>query len=361
MRTNLLPEEIVRSRLVRAKKPWAVAGVAAILLGLTFNYFTHFSAWSETQSSEMEQAETQANSVNSTASSLMSENNEIKDAFNRIKESGENLISNVEGRLLWLEVVKAISAALPKDDRPAEEREETSEDISKRNELHITALDAAQFEDLESEWYSVIEDKYLRSRGLNSGFDEEGEESEDPAEESAEESVNLAVPGWVFQLTGYHYHNGFDRSNEMAQFVNNTLIKNLEEGFVELPDGENDELVQVLFSDVGISHPWLVANRKLADEIIHPDQGVLDGSSSRRFGGGGGYEGREGTGGDDPDNEEPELIRLKRYDFVVQFCWRPTPKTERRLLAELRRQAEAERAENAEGDELADADLGIEE
>ena len=38
-------EEIVTQRMIRAKKPWAVAGVAAVLAGLTFNYFTHVSAW----------------------------------------------------------------------------------------------------------------------------------------------------------------------------------------------------------------------------------------------------------------------------------------------------------------------------
>ena len=357
LHTNLLPEEIVRTRLIRAKKPWAVAGVAAILLGLTFNYFTHVSAWSETQSDEMEQAESRANSVNTTATSFKLENNSIKEKFDRIKESGENLVSNVEGRLLWLEVIKSIHAALPKDERPAEERKETGEDICRRNELHFTAMDARYFEDLEGEWYSNIEEKYLISRGLNSGAGEEEEE----AGESAEEPVSLSAPGWVFQLTGYHYHNQLDQDNEMGQFVNNTLIKNLEEGYVELPDGENDELVQVPFSDVGISHPWLVDNLKLTDQYFDPEEGVVDESSSRRSSGSRGYESREGRGEGDQDPQEPELIELKRYDFVVQFCWRPTPKTERRRLAEERRQAEAERVENAEGDELADAEMRIEE
>ena len=357
LHTNLLPEEIVRTRLIRAKKPWAVAGVAAILLGLTFNYFTHVSAWSETQSGDMKQAESRANSVNTMATSLKSENILIKEAFDRIKESGENLVSNVEGRLLWLEVVKAINAAMPKDERSAEERKETGDDISRRNELHITAMDAAYFEDLEVNWYSNIEEKYLSSRGLKSGTEGVGEE----AEESADKPVDLSVPGWVFQLTGYHYHNQFDQTNEMAQFVNNTLIKNLEEGDVELPDGENDELVQVPLSDVGISHPWLVVGSRLKDEIFLPGEGVVDASSANRYTASRRFGSRDGLGEDGQDRQEPKLIQLKRYDFVVQFCWRLTPKTERRRLAEERRRAEAERVENAEGDELADAKTRIEE
>ena len=44
LRTNLLPEEIVTTRLVKAKKPWAVAAVAALLVGLTINYFGHYAS-----------------------------------------------------------------------------------------------------------------------------------------------------------------------------------------------------------------------------------------------------------------------------------------------------------------------------
>ena len=44
--TNLLPDEIVTSRLIRAKKPWMVAAVAAMLLGCAINFVGHWSAFS---------------------------------------------------------------------------------------------------------------------------------------------------------------------------------------------------------------------------------------------------------------------------------------------------------------------------
>ena len=37
--------------------------------------------------------------------------------------------------------MKAIDTALPKDERPVEERKETAKDISSRNELHIVAIE----------------------------------------------------------------------------------------------------------------------------------------------------------------------------------------------------------------------------
>src|SRR5882757_3680349 len=45
LRTNLLPPEIITKRLVRAKKPWAVAAAALLLSGMAVNYFAYYSAW----------------------------------------------------------------------------------------------------------------------------------------------------------------------------------------------------------------------------------------------------------------------------------------------------------------------------
>ena len=345
LRTNLLPEEIVRKRLIRAKKPWAVAGAAAILLGLTFNYSSHVAAWNATQDEAMKQAETQAENVSRTSANSQSESSSIRDFFQTVKQTGDNLVSNVEGRLEWLELIKAVSAAMPRDVRPADERKETTEDISNRNELHFEALDGRYYADLESEWSTDVEDAYLTARGLQTVEQDDAESfAEEPAVQTddGEEGVSLSGPGWVIQLTGYHYHN-LDRTNDMARFVNNTLIKSLEEGSVELPDGENGELIPVLLRDVGISHPWVVAESQLVDVTIDPEVGMLDNSSSRRYGGGEGY-GEFGGRGEEEEEEKRELIKLKRYDFVVQFCWIPTTKSTRKVLVEERLLREAERA-----------------
>ena len=43
--TNLLPDEIITKRLVKAKKPWAVAAAALLLTGMAVDYASHYSAW----------------------------------------------------------------------------------------------------------------------------------------------------------------------------------------------------------------------------------------------------------------------------------------------------------------------------
>src|SRR5690606_7772865 len=40
LNTNLLPREILKDRMIREKKPWAVAAVAALVLGCTVGFFS---------------------------------------------------------------------------------------------------------------------------------------------------------------------------------------------------------------------------------------------------------------------------------------------------------------------------------
>src|SRR5262249_56937632 len=45
--TNLLPREILTQRLIRAKKPWAIAGVSAMVLACALNYAFWYNRWWE--------------------------------------------------------------------------------------------------------------------------------------------------------------------------------------------------------------------------------------------------------------------------------------------------------------------------
>ncbi len=345
LRTNLLPEEIVRSRLVRAKKPWAVAGIAALMLGMTFNYFSHVSAWSETSTPEMTKAEKSADSAKRKSDGLKSTSSDIHSEFEMLKATGESLVSNVEGRMRWLELIKAVGSAVPIDPRPMEERKESAEDISTRNELHLVSMVAREYDDIGSEYFSSVRGNYEKafSKSEKEGAEDAIGEEEFLDEESGD-GDGPTGEGWVIQLTGYHYHNR-DPNNEAGRFVNNTLIQNLLEGSVELPDGENDTLVQVSLADLGISHPWLVEGSNIEEEILDPD---ADRSNAGRPPS---LEGRPGPSAR-AKPKEPIGLKLKRYDFVVQFCWRPILKSHRVENAALKRQEEAaQQAETASSED----------
>src|SRR3954451_8830324 len=112
LRTNLLPDEIVTTRLVRAKKPWAVAAAAILLGAFTINYFMHYAALLTANKDDPLMA-TQikgAQAIAKTAADFTSENTNLVSAFDKVVTTAKNLQSNVDGRLLWLELFKAIDA-----------------------------------------------------------------------------------------------------------------------------------------------------------------------------------------------------------------------------------------------------------
>ncbi len=159
--TNLLPEEIITQRLVAQKKPWAVAAVAAILVGCTVNYVAGYSQWksADLEQPEFQQAISQSKSVQTRSSGFQSKWQSIKTEVESVAAIDKNLVSNVEGRLLWLELLKGLDAALPHDTRPPSERKNTDEDFARREELHITRMDCQKFPDL-SIWYTSIAERY---------------------------------------------------------------------------------------------------------------------------------------------------------------------------------------------------------
>jgi hypothetical protein len=128
-------------------------------------------------------------------------------------------------------------------------------------------------------------------------------------------------------------------SEEGVRFVRNTLIKQLEEGSVMLPDGENGELVEVPLSKLGISHPVVITRNPIRsisyDSTADSPEAATANMNMRMqaemqpevarapvIGPGGRKE-------ELPPLPDPPW-KLRRYDFIVQFAWKPTPKTERK-------------------------------
>jgi type IV pilus assembly protein PilM len=378
LRTNLLPEEIVTTRLVKAKKPWAVAAAALLLAGLTINFFGHYSAMltSDTSDPQMSQELSAAKRASEEAKKFASENAELKTKFETIRAIGNGLQSNVDGRLLWLEVLKAVDAALPKDTRPPEQRKETDEDLAKRPELHFQSMDCEYFADL-TPWKNSIAPYLVKSpapAAAAPGADAAGAAATPagpgaapaapvaaapPADAAAPgappaEGAAPATGGWVFELRGYHLHNNLtdkniDVGDEGEKFVRETFIKNLETGKVSLPDGPGGQPVEVPIADLGIHSPVVVTNQKvypvtyMAEPVDSSNGSVPTGPEGVAMSAGAGTDG-------------PKTFKLRQYDFIVQFCWQPQPRGHRlEKMAEKKAPAtgEAPAGTAAAGDEAA--------
>ncbi|MCU0959561.1 MAG: type IV pilus assembly protein PilM [Pirellulaceae bacterium] len=244
LRTNLVPREIVTDRLVRAKKPWAVASVAALLLACTFNVFFHYGNLRQVAEDRAvanitwKDATARIESASSTSSRYEQEDKQLVDQLGRITAIGEELVGNADRRVLWMEMLKAVNSALPQTPgvQPGEIPDVQKVPFDQRQEIHVERVDT-QFVDSLSDWFTEpIKASYfqhLRSLGMLGT----GDGSESGTASSGDPVADIKGPegaGWIIQMQCYHYFNK-DRSREGIAHVLNTLIYNLMSGVVILP------------------------------------------------------------------------------------------------------------------------------
>lgn len=366
LKTNLLPSEILRERLIQSKKPWAVAAVALLLLGLTVSFVSYARALETVDNEGFSTGESRIDQVAQKAEKLEKEAAAAAAELASIKQIGQNLTSNVEGRIRWLELLRALNSCLPSD--PEGER---PEDISQRNEIYLNSIEFQWVPDLRA-WFSAVKKPgwYLP-----------------PGAESATDSAAVGVegpsgPGYVVQVGGYHFHNwdAPDKGTWGAQYLRDTFMAALHDNQVFLPRGEvaegEEPMELVSLKDLGIGFPALIdPPRPVVMELKNPNLEGGGRSAARTFDDGGGVD--EGS---DMDMEEPggggagdggagvargaprrvvaernqeanPVVRLGRFDFVVQFAWKPTPRSVRQAKKAAEEAAQAAAAGEAAGNE----------
>ncbi|MGA2797763.1 MAG: pilus assembly protein PilM [Thermoguttaceae bacterium] len=336
LHTNLLPKEIVKDRLIKGKKPWAVAAAALLLLGCGISYGAYAMAMNSVEASSWKFATEQANSVIGQSNGLKSEAGAAEGGFKSTDQIGQHLVGNVEGRIRWLELIRAIDQCLPPHknqnakatinsktpaDAAANPADGTRVKISNGEELHVKNLECQYCDDV-SAWFSLAKqwdkapDASAQPVGATADtFTAAPAAAATPAGEQSGEQANLGGPkgpGWIVKLEGCHYHND-SGDNSGAQYVRNTLVDNLLNTKVELPN-DKGVLESVSMQELGITYPILVNPKKLEDEEIDTPIAGAEGG------------GRRADGSD--------RIKLQRFDFNVQFCWQPKSPSERRALKE---------------------------
>ncbi len=346
--TNLLPPELLTERMIRDKKPWAVAMVAALLLGLTINFLGHWRAWNSVHPDKFKQAMAAAESAAGEADQKKTAYDTAKGEFTSINEIGAGLVGNVEGRWLWPEMLMALSQCLPAD--PPDARPEK---IGDRNELHITEMDCEWFPDLATWYSSGVGERIAATKGAMKmpspvsaapAAPAEGGEPAPadgaPADSNAPPDDSNAVPadgatpdgssapaeatpdpgptgaGWVIELRGFHFHNE-DPLNRTSRYLYNTLIENLQNKVVTVIDPKGAK-IEIPIKELGISAPVI-----LTENVQYTPVQV-------------------------PDNDGNLTIDAKRWDFVVQFAWVPTTSNER----------EEKKKQKVEGDQPAELAAG---
>lgn len=358
LKTNLLPQEFVTERLIRAKKPWALAALGALLLGFSIHYAFTYSQWwkvnddNATDGISWKTAKSDVANVNTLISNFRSQDEEQNKDLKEVHEI-ENAVTGVtDGRRLWSEALSALYQAMPPYDENGQpiDKEVASVDpmvvpYVDRPDIYVEYVETEFFPQL-SQWYTATvkaaaeQDAEAVEYLVNpKGAEEEAEDAaESPAAGptsplapggpsnfsgnsgstgisgisgvagAAATPGGMNGPGWVIEIKGHHYFNGPEnRLNGTGDitYVRESVIRAfLDKKFkvrLPMPPGSERPYEEWTLKELGFSHPVVISqtavdyNNRIPN-VNHPNYSPTAGRGGGGAGGSGSGLGGSGSG-----------------------------------------------------------------
>ena len=344
LHTSLVPREILTERMIRAKKPWTVAALAALLLGMTGHYAFTERSWATTREEMWKDSIASVTAMENYKSDHESQDSELDAKLSYLNVMGKEVSGNAERRLKWLEIIKAVNGAVPRKSFAGGKiptREEVP--LDEREDIHITRFDTKYYEDLKDWWTDELAQRYEEeyrnwAQLTNKTLTEEEETAltNNPGPEGS---------GWVFELSCYHDYNkdslemrGRIGSDHVRRVMTSSFLPdNPLTKTVELPRGDGGKEIFTL-PEMGISFPLLLDdNEAKAVKIANPEH-----DPSAAFDEG--EDGNPSGEGKDEEAKEPPFFQVDRLEFVFQMVWQEQPLAERVAKKDAERAAAAEAA-----------------
>lgn len=397
LKTNLLPIEFVNERIIRAKKPWVLASVSLLMLGMLFSYFfvnqgwwrvnENYTAGGTTWKKAMEDVSQKAN----TSKSWVDTDEQQFETLRQLNSISGELVEAVDKRANWAEILSAISQALPRDEKMFDENgnpllfvDSDAVPFQDRGEIYLEHVETEYMEDI-AVWFNKILTPYLEQQGdrekLKAQLEKKAKSSSSviagaKKKAAAKQSVsvageyNLSGPGWVIELKGYHFSNSrekLEKSVSEIKFVLDQVINGFIHQTVQLPNS-NGVLEEYKLEDVGLYFPTIVSKRDASPypyRIPNPKFGRTgkdrdENDKNPPAGENGAGEGDDraqppaegdGTGANPPSGSEqkPEeqTFLVDRYDFTIQLACIPVSPKQRDENKAARLKAEEEAAKQA--------------
>lgn len=393
LKTNLLPRELITQRIIKAKKPWAVAGVAAIMLACALNFIFHYTTWEQVYPEHEHNNQTwktaidTAQQVSSLSSQHLKSDEDQQKMLQQMRSIGNEVVGAADRRVLWLEVMKAINESLPKMADPKKLGNVQIPDhrqlpFVQRQDLKIDYIETQRFPDLAVWFNETVKRKYIEQNpevlqnaapaapGTTPGvpapvapvgpIPQQGypgaEVYGNPSAAASGNAGALDVsglnvpgpsgPGWVFEIQGYHFFNDPKQSAiGGSEHVKRTLLKSLEHGSVVLPSGPGGAPDRFTFKELGLGYAILAQDFPIDRNFRLPNPNYASP-------GAGGQPGVDPFSqpnqpgvlpmAEDPNN--PPFFVVPRCNFVVQFCWQEKPLTIRLEERKAKAKADAEKA-----------------
>lgn len=321
--TNLIPQEVVKERLIRSKKPWAVAAAAVLMMGFAANLVPAGARWGNVHPERWDPATEVAKRAKESSDKQVTEDEAQKNQIEVLKTIGDEVSGSGDRRVLWLELLAAINHSLGRTEDMVGQEPPNPEEVpyDERETIHYTKIDCRHYDDLSKYLTARTEKQYqedLKTRldligELKAPSDDaDGEEAEaEVADDELAEGPDLAallgttesdeedLSGWVVQIDAYHYHNGDKYAasyDEREEFVIRRWLQELETGSVSLPtpDGTMEEFT---YQEIGMLRPIIIAGSyDELNKIPNPEYIKKFGAPAGGMGGGMGGPGMGGPG-----------------------------------------------------------------
>ncbi len=402
LNTNLLPQEFITERMIRAKKPWVLAAVGSLALAFLLGWFFVTQAWWGVQESFQESSVswgdvgTQVAGYRSTSSRFQETDKELNEKLKQINTINYELVSQADYKFSWMEMFSVISQALPKDDRIKSDSVDPNEvPFEDRNEVFIDHIETKYFEDLY-EWYVVgkpiyddqfrdEEDEALKALARKAAVAATQEKestlsSFERVKQIQQQNKNRRVAkakknkrptdalvgaGYVIEIRGHHFHNSNDaRDNRMRgrAYVMKTFVKNLIEKEFALPGAANSVEGGGKFktTDMGLFFPALIYYSPELRDVKIVAQAVSRSKNGKKDDGkkddkmAKGKADKKSEGKTKGQKKALSTFTAKRFDFVVQIAWKPRSPAERMTAkkerVEKEKKAKAKKSSGASAD-----------
>lgn len=363
LNTNLLPHEFVMERMVRAKKPWILASVGALAIafmvgwlfisrawwGVNENFEVNDHSWKEVA----QRVDTSKNRSNTLVSIDKQQNAELQ----QINTINDQLVSAADLKYSWMEMFSLIYQALPKDERITTDAvDPAAVPFEDRKEVFIDHIETKYYADLY-DWYLQVKPIYDEQYNYNEKFEEFRQKAKLAGKQDVTTTKSkvkksklsdilklsrssaaaastgpkraenaLQDEGFVIEIKAHHFHNSNEALNKdgliKQDYVLETFVKNLIDLEFKFPgeDSRSNGGGKYKTTDLGIFYPTLVSYERVLKPTVISVAPISKDKSDK---------GEQNVDTQEDPVEKPSTFQAQRFDFVVQFAWKPRSPQER--------------------------------
>jgi type IV pilus assembly protein PilM len=374
LKTNLLPPEVEQVRILRRKKPWALAASALLMLAFSMLYLGDFKAYAKVANPEFKGAVDKVKSVSTQGNGFASSYNSVKSEFEAKLKEGKALIIPDDQRAAWPKFLQVLNNTLPDPAAEYNLNPANPNDVKVLDKLrvHIDRIKPVYRTDVVASWFKDA-----------TNFPDKFKVTLHPLDREGSKEVLAPGEGWIVQIVGHHYNPYPDDAERKLpveqrkfhgpyEFITRKILPKFQSADLRALGIHHAAMTwwnidPIWTTDKGAASTKTVAT--LLDRATPPAAAagaaggapgggmgdprgsgpgsMMPGSSGSQYSQMMGSDPRMGgsgmMGGTAKDKKAP-VVTLTRTDFLIQFIWQPpTPEKPAKSIEDIRKAlAEAE-------------------